>query len=318
VKKTLHLITLTAALGLAFCGGRPEDPKPASPSASAEEPRAVATIGDTPVPYKSFERYLADNAENEQGGEQEDTIKSRLLDQFLEEQLLLRAAADLKISISDEEVEAYLKEIGVTEGEADVAAPEGKEAFREKVRQGLILQKTKDVAVLSKVQVTSGEIDDYLKKQPDVTREARAVVLRQILVDDKRLAERLRQTLASDPSRFEALARENSVAPDRGQARKYSEEDLPVELRAPLFALEAGQVSPVLENAQRFLIFQVVKKVEPREADKDEIRRRVRLQLFQQKGQQVLERYLADLKEKTQIHVNRAILQFQYVGEHKS
>lgn len=316
MKTTIQLVTLLAAGSVAMCAGGRQD-KGSTPPAELSS-ATVATLGGEAVPYKSYERYLTDNAGEEDGVEQEDTIKSRLLDQFLDEQLLLAAADDLKISISDEEVDSYLKEIGVTEGGADAPGPEVKDGFRVKVRQGLILQKLKDVAVLSKIQVTPGEVEDYIKKQPELARQARTVVLRHILVDDKALADRLRQSLTADPSRFEAVARENSVAPDRGQARTYSEDDLPVDLRQPLFALEAGQISPVLENAQRFFIFKLEKKIEPREVDRDELRRRIRLRLFQEKGDQVLESYLADLKAKSEIHINRAVLPFQYSGEHKN
>lgn len=316
MKTTIQFLTLLAACSLAMCTGGRQEQSTAPPAELTAA--AVATLGGETVPYKSFLRYLTDNAGEEEGVEQEDTIKSRLLDQFLEEQLLLRAAAELKVVISEEEVDSYLKEIGVTEGGAEDSGTEVKEGFRAKVRQGLILQKLKDVAVLSTIQVTAGEVEDYIKKQPELARQSRTVVLRQILVDDKALADRLRQGLAGDPSRFEAVARENSVAPDRGQARTYSEEDLPIDLRQPLFALEAGQISPVLENAQRYLVFKLEKKVEPRDVDRDELRRRIRLRLFQEKGDQVLERYLADLKAKIEIHINRALLPFQYSGEHKN
>jgi parvulin-like peptidyl-prolyl isomerase len=307
------------ALALAACPGRKETPGAAAPGAGADPGLVVATLGGEPLPYKNFERYLADNAgEESTEGEQQDAIKSRLLDQFLEEQLLLRAAGRFKITVSEAEVDSYLKEIGVTEGETEVSGSEGKEAFREKVRQGLIAQKVKDEAVLSKVQVTPGEVEDALKKRPDVARAARQVVLRQIMVDDKGLAEKLRSALSSDPSRFEAVARENSIAPDRGQARMYSEEDLPVELREPLFALQSGQVSPVLEHAQSYLIFQLVRKIEEKDVDLDEVRRRIRMELFQSKGEQALDRFIADLRKETEIRVNRSILPFNYVGEYRN
>ncbi len=309
-----------ASLALLACGGRKQGPAAhaaASPTPTPE-PGVIATVGGEAVPYKSFERYLADNGMEDTGeGEQDDVIKSRLLDQFIEEQLLLQAAKGLKVAVSDAEIDAYLQQIGVTEGEADVAGTEGKQAFREKVRQELIVQKVKDAAVLSKVQVTPGEVDDYIKKQPELMRSSHRLVLRQILVDDKSLADRLRATLLADPSRFEAVARESSVASDRGQARSYDEDELPVELRQPLFALEPGQISPVIENAQRYLLFQVVQKAAPREADPSEVRRNVQLKLFQEKGEQALERYIADLRKETEIRVNRAVMPFNYVGEYK-
>src|SRR5258708_3907362 len=66
------------------------------------EPGVLATLGGEPIPYKSFDRYLADNGMDDTGnGEQDDVIKSHLLDQFLEEQLMLRAARGLKVAVSE-------------------------------------------------------------------------------------------------------------------------------------------------------------------------------------------------------------------------
>jgi len=319
-------LVLACAAVLA-CGSPKDDAGAgASPSPGAGRAQAmldaqvVATVGGEPIPMKAFERYLADNSgeSEDDEAEQASAIRSRLLDQMIEEQLLLRQAKGLGVTVSDAEVDDYLGQIGVSEGEAEVTGGEGKEAFRDKVRQGLILQKVKDRAVLSKVEVTPGEVEDYLKKQPEAARVPRSVVLRQILIDDKSQADRLAAQLAKEPSRFEALARENSVAPDKGQARAYTEEQLPVELRDALFRLEPGQSSPVLENSGRYLIFQLVRKMEAMDADVSEVKHRLQLELFRKKGEQALDRYIADLKKETEIHVNRAILPFEYSGEYRN
>ncbi len=315
----LRAAALLLVLAAVACYRKAREEQAAAPTPAPDTGMVVATVAGDGLPYKSFERYLTDNAGDETDeGEQQDTIKSRLLDQFIEEHLLLRAASGLKIAVSEAEVDAYLEQIGVSEGEAEVTGSEGKEAFREKVRQGLMLQKVKDEAVLSKVQVTPGEVEDTLRKQTDLVRASRRVVLRQILVDDKSLADRLSATLTADPSRFEAVARENSIAPDRGQARMYNEEDLPVELREALFAMNPGQISPVMEHQQRYLLFQLVKKVEARDQDLDDVRRRIQLELFQKKGEEALDRYIADLKKGTEIRVNRSVLPFNYVGEYRN
>jgi len=312
-------MTVMLAASLVFCSGKGEEGGSAGTAATSPDPGlVVATIGGTPVEYKAFQRYLADNAGEETGeGEIENTIKSRLLDQFIEELLLLKAAEKLKIAVSDAEVDSYMDQIGVTEGEAEAAGVESKEVFRDKVRQGLVLQKVKDAAVLSKIEITPGEVEDELKRQPELMRPDREVVLRQILVDDRSLAERLARQLAAEPQSFEAVAREHSVAPDRGQARSYGEDELPVELRGPLFDLEPGQVSGALEHAQRFLIFQLVRKIEDRPQDQEEVRQNIRMQLFQKKGEQALEQFIADLKKETEIRVNRSILPFDYTGEYR-
>ena len=316
------------ALVVLSCSSKKDEPESDAGSPAPGQTRAqamldsqvVATVGGDPIAMKAFERYLTDNSGDaeDEDAEQANAIKSRLLDQMIEEQLLLRQTKGLSVTVSESEIDDYLSQIGVTEGEAEVAGGEGKEAFREKVRQSVMLQKVKDKAVLSKVEVTPGEVEDYLKKQSEATRVPRSVVLRQILIDDKGLADRLSAQLARDPSRFEAFARQNSVAPDKGQARTYTEEELPVELREALFKLEPGMISPVLENAGAFLIFQLVRKMEAKDADLDEVRHRVQLELFRKKGEQALERYVADLKKDTEIHVNRAVLPFAYAGEYRN
>ncbi|MCZ6694980.1 MAG: hypothetical protein O7A63_00430, partial [Acidobacteria bacterium] len=72
----------------------------------------------------------------------------------------------------------------------------------------------------------------------------------------------------------------------------------------------------VIELAQRFMIFQLVRKDESTPRNQDEVRGRVRLELYQEKVDQVLAQYIADLKKDTAIHVNRSNLPFRYVGEH--
>jgi peptidyl-prolyl cis-trans isomerase SurA len=322
------LASALVLLPIAACAGKGDassgasaSPTPGGLRAQAMlDAQAVASIGGEPVSLKAFERYLADNAGDaeEQEAEQANAIKSRLLDQMIEEQLLLRASKGLGITVSESEIDDYMSQIGVSEGEAEVSGGEGKEAFREKVRQSLVLQKVKDRAVLSKVEVTPGEVDDYIKKQPEMARVPRSVVMRQILIDDKSLAERLSVQLIRDPSKFEAVARDNSVAPDKGQARMYGEDDLPAEIRTAAFKLEPGQVSPVLEYAGGYLIFQMVRKIEAQDADSGEVKRRLQLELFRKKGEQALERYIADLKKDTEIHVNRAVLPFDYAGEYRN
>lgn len=281
--------------------------------------QVVATVGEDALSLKSFERYLADNSgdDSDQDADQANDIKSRLLDQMIEEKVLEQAGKGLGITVSESEVGDYLGQIGVSEGEADVAG-EGKEAFRDKVRQSLMLQKVKDKAVLSKVEVTPGEVDDYLKKQADTGGTPRSVVLRQILIDDKSLANRLSAQLEKDPTQFEKLARENSGAPDKGQARPYTEDNLPVEIRNAAFALEPGKVSPVIDYMGNFLIVQLVQKMDAQAGDPASDRRRAQIELFRKKGEQALDRYIADLKKDTKIHVNRAALPFDYTGEYKN
>jgi foldase protein PrsA len=291
----------------------------ASGGSAERDPGAVAQVGSQAIQYKAFERYLNDNAgEDTDEGAELDTIKSRLLDQFIEEHLLMTAAADLKIAVSEAEVDAYLKELGLTEGDVEATSPDGTAAFRERIKNGLVVQKVKEAAVLTKIQVSPGEVDDALKARPELTRAASQLVLRQILLDDRKTADDVRKKLDADATRFEALAKERSVAPDKGQPRSYAEEDLPADLRDAVAPLQPGQISPVLEHAQAFLIFQLVRRQEAQATDLAEVRHRVESDLLRKKADQVMESYISGLKEKTEIHVNRSLLPFKYVGEFRN
>jgi hypothetical protein len=251
-------------------------------------PGAVASISGQPIPYKSFERYLNDNSvEAGEQGDEADAIKSRLLDQFIDEQLLSREAGHLSIVVSDAEVDAYIKELGLSEGDLDVNAPDGKDAFREKIKTGLVVQKVKETAVLKTIHVAPAEVEDELKKRPEAARGQSQVVLRQIMLEDKGTAEEVRRSVTADPGRFEEVARKKSAAPDHGAPRA-------------------------------FLVIQLVRKEEAKPADLASVKQKIEAELFRQKADQVMERYLADLKEKTEIHVNRAILPFQYQGENRN
>jgi parvulin-like peptidyl-prolyl isomerase len=298
-------------------GDRPEDVGPGA-VARGDTGGAVASVAGKELPYTAFERYLNDNAGEDTGdGEPIDAIRSRLLDQFIEEQLLLAEAERLKVAVSEAEVDSYLHELGVSERDLDVGAPDGKEVFRERVKAGLVVQKVKEAAVLKTIHVAPGEVDDELKKRPDAIKPASQVVLRQILFDDRNAAEEAYRKLQTDPSQFEAVARLKSAAPDKGAPRAYSENDLPDDLRTAAAGLQPGQVSAVIEHSQAFVLLQLVKRVDAAPVDLPEVRKRVEAELFRQKADQVMERYLADLKEKTAIRVHRALLPFKYVGEYK-
>lgn len=279
------------------------------------DPGAVATIGGRPVPYRQFERYLNDNAgEETAASDSADEIKSRLLDQFLEEQLIMGEADRLKIAVSDAEVDAYLKELGMSDGDLDVGAPDGKAAFRARVHDTLVVQKVKEAAVLDTIHVGAAEVDDELKRRPESSAAVSRFVLRQFLLEDRNAAEAAHRALLVEPGRFEAMAREKSMSPDRGQPRAYAAEELPPEARAAIEPLAPGAVSAIVPQAGGFVIFQLVRKDEAR-PDLAQVKKRIESDLFREKADQVMDRYLVELRGKTAIHVNRAILPFKYVGE---
>lgn len=268
------------------------------------------------IPYQEFEAYLEASLGGETPPPQDDETRSRLLDQFIEERLLLREARNRRISVSDEKVESYLVGLGVGVDAGQAGKP-ADAALREQIRQNLLIEEFKSQVLLRDLQILPEETEEYYRQHPDEFREARMVVLRQILLEDVADARKLLSQLRADPTQFQPLAERHSASPDRGQSRPYEEEDLPEPIRTTVFSLAPGEISDVVGEGGRYRIFQVVEKHEGQNQNLEEARKRIEVLLLQRKVQEALARALAEARRSSRIEVLTENLPFRYVGEYR-
>lgn len=211
---TRSAVRLSLFLCLFVSCGRPE------PAADV-----AAVLADKELPYAEFEVYLAENAIAD-APSLDGAVLSSLFDQFLEELLLTRLAADEGFDT---------------------------EAARVAVRR-LISE--------AAGEVEAGEAEAYYRANPDRFRQAEAVRLRQVLVEERALAEQALRELA-DGAAFEDVARRLSQGPraevggDQGMLMRG---DLPPEIADRIFALEQGRPSEIIEVAYGFHIFEVAER----------------------------------------------------------
>ena len=83
----------------------------ASPGAGAASSAAVRINGQE-IPASDFEAYLAASFGEDLPPVEDAETRSRLLDQFIEERLLLQQAEERKIQVEEEKVDAYLTSLG--------------------------------------------------------------------------------------------------------------------------------------------------------------------------------------------------------------
>jgi len=286
----------------------------ALPGAGDASAPAVRINGQE-IPYSEFEAYLSASFGEDPPPVQDAETRSRLLDQFIEERLLLQLAEARKIRVGDDRVEEYLAGLGA----GTETGPGGRPvdaALREQVRRNLLIQDFKDRVLLREVRISPEEVEAYYRDHALEFREARAVVLRQILVEDAAEANRIQSLLKQDSSQFQVLAERHSVSPDRGQPRPYEENQLPEPMRALIFALEPGQVSGVVEDGGKFRIFQAVDRHEGKNQTLEEVRGRIEAMLLQQKADEALSGSLAEVKRGARITVLEKNLPFTYRGEY--
>ena len=287
--KPLAALGLWAILG---CGQGASDPS--DPSRIV-----VATVGDRSLTRGQLDQHL----ERTLGGPQEvaqaePEVKSHLLDQLLEEELIVAAAASRGITVSDEETELFLEN--------------DQEADREQVRRLLLQEKVKGDVILSGVSVSEVEIRHYMEANLEKYRVPPRVVLQMMVLDDVEDAKRLREMLDVEPDRFEELAQANSLSPDPGEAQAYEEEILPESIRNAVFKLEEGEIAPVVEDPQGVFIVKLLERLEEREPDPEELYDRIRRHLIQEKNQKRYTDFVRGLRDQTPIVVNTEALDFPY------
>lgn len=285
----------------------------ASPGAGDASSPAV-NINSQEIPYSEFEAYLKANFGEELPANDDAETRSRLFDQFIEERLLLQLAQERKIQVPAERVDAYLTGLGAG-AEAGPGAKPVDAAFREQIRRNLMIQDYKDGVLLKEVRVEPEEAEAYYRDHPGEFREARAVILRQILLEDALEAQQILGQLKESPDLFQVLAERHSVSPDKGQPRPYQEEELPESMRAMVFALSPGQVSDVVEHAGKYRIFQAVDKLEGKSQTFEEARKKIEGTLLQRKAEEALSRSLAQVKRAARIQIHQKNLPFAYQGE---
>jgi hypothetical protein len=249
-------------------------------------PDAVARLGDGEVRYAEFQRYVVRSAGDVAGGLGSDVL-SELFDQFLDERLLARLAADRGL------------------------VPAGGEDDPRRSVDALL------------VSVPRREPDDaeialyYRRNEAEFARPER-VKLRQILTGDRRAAERARREIVAGKP-FEAVARQLSGGPradSGGYQGELARADLPPSFADLIFALKPGEVSAIVPAEYGFHLFQVADhqpaEVVPLAAARGEVVARLR----QQRADETLRSLVREARGRYNVKVYERNLPFGYAGSY--
>lgn len=273
-------------------------------------PVAIAEIGGRPVTLAQFAPVLARRLDGS-GSAGSDEVKSRLLDQFLEEQVLLDEARRRGVQVEEAELERALSSLA--QGEASDAADEA--SYRDELRSHLTVEKLLRRQVEETTSVTPEEEAAYYREHLQQFHREVVVILRQILLDNRAAAEAARAEVASAPKRFAAIAAAVSLSPDRGRPQSFSIDSLPDEVAGAIVDLEPGQLTEVIERSPDFLVFRLEGLKPARDLSLEEARPEIRARLIERGGTGALARLLADLKARRGLRLLPANLPFRYVPE---
>ena len=245
-------------------------------------PDVVAKVGAGELRAAAFDAYLERNL-GEPGGGLASEVLSRLFDQFVREEMLAMLAREERL-------------IGRSTPAAQAVEP---------------------LLVANPVpEPTAAEVAAYFAAHAgELARPAR-VHLRQILVDDRLVAERARRELVAGLDFGAVLAQVTPAgsAPAGGDQGVLARDELPPALADLIFRLEVGKVSEVVAADYGFHLFQVVERWPAESPSLAQVEPEIRKRLREAGADARLKTLFADAQSRYTVAVYDRNLPFNYRG----
>jgi len=243
-------------------------------------------------------------------------IETHFIEQVILNEALAQDASRVKVSAAEvlDEVAKIRKQFGLTEKEAydrflqQIGYTDS--LLRKQIRRALQIQKRFE-EIKKKVKLTEEEARFFFELHKANYAPEDKVLARQIVVDDKALAEKIRGELEAGADFVELAKKYSKVGADQGGAlgaEPGSTEPGPVTrvvfpeaVAAEVFKLTGGGITPVIEAGGRYYIVQVVKFLPGGEVQYEEVKDRVKKDALAIKQQGALESYVLEVRRKAQV-----------------
>jgi hypothetical protein len=312
------LLAVLPILGLLFAVacGREEGQGPVSRVAGLVQAklrgRPVLRVEKSEFVNADFRAYLDATGAEAKGLPAESL--SRLFDRFVDEKILLEAARERGIVLSEDEKKESLAKLAVDAisasepGRSETAPSEG--AF-----DRLLVEKY-TFLVVRDTRVDGGEVLAYYEQHKKDFLLQERVQVSQILVDtEEKAVSVLRRLERTGEPEFRTIALEESLGPEsskKGVMGVFQPGDLPVDMERVIFALDEGRTSQVVESAYGFHIFRLDRKFPPALQTESEAAPEIQKRIMAQKMKDVLAAHLGGLKDTLSWQVLSENLFFTY------
>jgi parvulin-like peptidyl-prolyl isomerase len=271
----------------------------------------AAEIGGRKVTVAELDAFLEANLAPAEDAEAPsradlDRVKSRLLDDFVDEEILFQESVRRGIRITDAQLAGYLG----MDVPTDVVA-------RERARRDLAIQTLRESVVRAELKVDEKEVDAWLQAH---AADAPAPVhgsLRLIRFASYPEATRVRDELTSGKLTFERAEIAYGSGASPGEPRDVDLNALPSELAAAVKDLWPGQVSAPVQFESSVLLF-LLEPLDDLGAPEARRRDRARKEISLQASEQLAEKLLAGLRARTPVKLYPKALSFAYVAESRT
>ena len=231
----------------------------------------VITVSEVEEAVRPIAERIKAEAPFSQRDEAMRQARRAALERLVEKRLILQQAEQMRVAVSEAEVEQARRQILERGGmsEADFQAELKKmglneRQYRDSLREQLLSSRLVGYAVRSKVVVPEEKIRDYYNKE--YTAKAAGYHLLQIGFSSggkaaaRQKAEAVRQRALAGED-FKELARRHSELPsaaDGGDIGLFKADEMAPHMREAVTALKPGGISPVVETSESLMLFKLL------------------------------------------------------------
>jgi peptidyl-prolyl cis-trans isomerase C/foldase protein PrsA len=275
----------------------------------------VVSVNGRQIGKDQFERFLKTKTGIVGTAEESDLMRSQMLDEFIKRNLVLADAARTGLSVSPSEIDQAAEENPHLKSTVQAADT------REELAADLLVEKYYRNVVLKDVRVAPEEIESYIQQNQARLTDKPGYYVREIRVQAKQEAEKLRREVVEGRRDFASVARLHSDAPTAadGGLSRYEEGQLPAPLETAISPLGPGDISQIVESGYGFHIFKLERRIQPYSPEEkrsrlDDRRRELAQEFVERRNQQAVEKALEQLCRDAAIRIDDSALGFTYSG----
>jgi peptidyl-prolyl cis-trans isomerase SurA len=315
---------LALALSLALLG--------AAPASGRVVEKIAAVVGDDIVLSSEVEEHAAPFMQEisaiqnaNQRAARASQLRREILDRLVDERLIIQQAAELKLSVSSEDVDRSIEQIkkengGLTDAQlAGELAKAGQTmaSYRAEIKKQILRYRVLNIAVGSKVTVSDNDVQSYYDghmKSGDhvqvrashiffsLPENADAVTLK---AKEKQSREVLERAKAGED--FAKLAKEFSQDPatreEGGDLGYFGRDMLPKAIEEMVFSMKVGEVRGPVRADRGFHVIKLVDRRSKEVKPLADVREELRAQLRQKEMERQTKNYLGDLRKRTLVDI---------------
>jgi len=306
----------------------------AAPAQARVVEKIAAVVGDDIVLSSEVEEHagpfmteIAAIANPTQRAARAQALRREILDRLVDERLIIQQAAELKLTVSSEDIDRSIEQIkrengGLTDAQLSaelVKAGQTMASYRQEIKKQIMRYRVLNIAVGSKVTVSDADVQSYYDghmKSGDhvqvrashifvaITDGADAVTLK---AKEKFAHDLLDRAKAGED--FAKLAKEFSQDPNTrdegGDLGYFGRDMLPKPIEEMVFAMKIGEVRGPVRAASGFHVIKLVDRKVKEVKPLAEMREDLRNQLRQKEMERQTKNYLTELRKKTLVDVRQ-------------